>query len=198
MICYIIRHGKDDETVRGGWSQQPLTEDGIRQAEALAEKMPQVRIESIYSSDLCRAMQTAQILANKLHLQVTSLPQFREVNNGNLAGIKNSLALEQYPGLFWNQLDWEMCYPNGESPKQFYERICTAWAAFSEEIISHNEDIVLVTHGGVIHVILSIIEGRQYSNRKKQRSIHYTEVIPLTYQNGQWKEITTTLGDENL
>lgn len=189
MICYIIRHGKDDETVRGGWSQHPLTADGIRQAEMLAKKMSQAKIGSIYSSDLCRAMQTAQILADQLHLPVTALSQFREVNNGNLAGMKNSLALEQYPGLFWNQLDWEQCYPNGESPKQFYERICAAWAAFSEEIISHNEDVVLVTHGGVIHVILSILEGRPYTNRDKYRSIRYTEVIPLSYQNGQWKEI---------
>ena len=143
-------------------------------------------------------MQTAQILADQLHLPVTALSQFREVNNRNLAGMKNSLALEQYHGLFWNQLVWEQCYPNGESPKQFYERICVAWAAFSEEFISRNEDMVLVTHGGVIYVILSILEGRPYTNRDKQRSISHTEGIALSYQNGQWKEITTTLGDENL
>ena len=40
MICYIIRHGQDDETIRGGWSQHSLTENGIRQAEILAEDIP--------------------------------------------------------------------------------------------------------------------------------------------------------------
>lgn len=32
MICYLVRHGQDDETVRGGWSDHPLTEAGIHQA----------------------------------------------------------------------------------------------------------------------------------------------------------------------
>lgn len=189
MVCYLVRHGQDDETIRGGWSNHPLTEEGIRQAEILAEDVSSLTVGAIYSSDLCRAMQTAQLLADKLRLPVLPLPQFREVNNGDLAGMKNSLALERYPGLFWNQLDWEKCYPNGESPKQFYERIRTAWAAFSEEILSRNENVVLVTHSGVIHVILSILENRSYSNRETHRKVRRTEVIALSKQNGVWKEL---------
>ena len=188
ITCYIVRHGKDDETIRGGWSNQPLTEEGIRQAEKLSETMSGLDVAAIYSSDLRRAMQTAQILAEKLHLPVISLPQFREVNNGELAGMKNMLALERYPGLFWNQLGWEQCYPGGESPKQFYERIHAAWESFSAQILSKNENVVLVTHGGVIHVLRSILENRPYSNQEKQRNVRYTEVIALSYQNGVWEE----------
>ena len=36
MTCYLVRHGKDDDTVRGGWSEQPLSDEGKAQAEALA------------------------------------------------------------------------------------------------------------------------------------------------------------------
>jgi len=190
MICYIVRHGKDDETIRGGWSPHPLTEEGIRQTEALAERMSQLAVGAVYSSDLCRAMQTAQILADKRNLSVIPLPQFREVNNGDLSGMKNSLAQKRYPGLFWNRLDWEECYPNGESPKQFYERIQTAWAAFSEEIISQNKDVVLVTHGGVIHVIRTILDNRQYSNRETHKTVYHTQMIVLSYQNNVWQELS--------
>ena len=63
MICYIIRHGKDDETIRGGQSQHPLTEEGVQQIMALAEKLvDNMDVKRIYTSDLCRTMQTAQIL----------------------------------------------------------------------------------------------------------------------------------------
>lgn len=188
MICYLIRHGQDDESRRGGWSTHPLTEEGRHQAELLAAEMSPLAIGTIYSSDLYRAMQTAQILGDKLFLSPIPLPQFREVNNGDLAGMKNDLALAQYPGLFWNQLEWEENYPNGESPRQFYERIHTAWSAFTEEILSHNKDVALVTHGGVIHVICDILENKQYSNRNKHRKVDHAEVITLLYQNGVWKE----------
>lgn len=189
VVCYLVRHGQDDETIRGGWSNHPLTEEGIRQAEILAEDVSSLAVGTVYSSDLCRAMQTAQLLADKLHLSVVPLPQFREVNNGDLAGMKNNIALERYPGLFWNQLDWEQHYPRGESPKQFYERIQTAWAAFSEEILSHKENVILVTHSGVIHVILSILENRSYSNREAHRKVSPTEVIALYNHNGVWEEL---------
>ena len=120
MVCYLVRHGQDDETIRGGWSDHPLTDTGIRQAEELAQKLTSItknaKIHCIYSSDLRRAMQTSQILAEKLCLPVVPLAQFREVNNGDLAGMQNDTALIQYPGLFWNQLRWDQPYPNGESP----------------------------------------------------------------------------------
>ncbi len=189
MICCLIRHGKDDETVRGGWSQQPLTDEGIWQAEQLACRMDRFAIQKLYSSDLTRAAQTAQIIADTIGLPVITLAQFREVNNGDLAGMKNTLALERYPGLFWNQLGWEQCYPGGESPKQFYERIVSAWSAFAEKIVSSNENVALVTHGGVIQVILSIISAERYTNTAANRRIGYTQVIPLEYADGSWKEI---------
>lgn len=190
MICYLVRHGKDDESLRGGWSQQPLTEEGILQSETLAEQIAsKTNIRKIYSSDLKRAMQTAQIIAQRMQLPVTALSSFRETNNGDLAGMKNSIALERYPGLFWNQLDWEQCYPNGESPRQFYERVRTAWEVFSQMIASQQDDVLLVTHGGVIHVILSILEGRMYSNAEKQRPVKYTQMITLVQEEGHWKEV---------
>ena len=193
MICYIIRHGKDDETVRGGWSQHPLTGEGIIQIEKMAESLRQKKeklsIKQIYTSDLHRAMQTAQILADELQVPVVPLFQFREVNNGDLAGIKNDTALVRYPGLYWNQMEWEQSYPNGESPKQFYDRIKAAWFRFTDEIQSGNENVILVTHGGVIHIIRSLLENRPYVHSEKQRSVRYGEILTVSFDNGIWKEI---------
>ena len=190
MICYLVRHGKDDGTVRGGWSQQPLTNEGKAQADELASFVQgsDLAIKHIYSSDLLRAMQTAQSVAEKLHLPIVPMPEFREVNNGDLAGIKNELANKMYPGLYWNTLDWEQRYPGGESPREFYERISTAWDAFQKMALNRNENVLLVTHGGVINVILSIVNGEKYSNETIMRKIRNVELIALEYQGKGWKE----------
>jgi len=193
MTCYLVRHGKDDDTVRGGWSQQPLTDEGTLQAAELAEfvKKNGLAIQKIYSSDLLRAMQTAQPVAEKLHLPVIPMPEFREVNNGDLAGMKNELAAERYPGLYWNTLGWTQRYPGGESPCEFYARISTAWEAFQKEILERNENVLLVTHGGVMRVILSVVKGETYSNHSTPRKIRNAELIALKYQNGEWTEQET-------
>lgn len=190
MICCIVRHGKDDDTVRGGWSQQPLTDEGEVQAAELADFVQKrgLGIQQLYSSDLLRAMQTAQNVADSLRLPIVPKPEFREVNNGNLAGIKNELAAEQYPGLYWNTLAWEQQYPGGESPREFYERIRCAWDVLQKDILERNENVMLVTHGGVMHVILSIVKGEIYSNQASPRKIRNAELIALKYQSGKWTE----------
>lgn len=194
MICWLCRHGMDDDTVRGGWSRQPLTAEGVLQAEALAELVTErnLQIRHIYSSDLPRALQTAQPVAARLGLPVTPLPEFREVNNGALAGMKNELAVQLYPGLYWNTLGWEEEYPQGESPWAFYERIAGAWAAFQQTILAQNENVLLVTHSGVLHVILSLINGQAYSNRTPHQRIPHARLIALSRGEsgeGPWKLI---------
>lgn len=169
MKIYIIRHGQDDDTVRGGWSDSGLTDLGIKQANTLAEnlkyKYDEFNIGKIISSDLKRAVETAEILAEFLCIPVETSAGFREVNNGDLAGMKNETADRLYPGLYWRNLDWEQKYPNGESPKEFYSRVYTAWNYLKNEYSDYNKNILLVTHGGVINIIKSFENNEQYSNK---------------------------------
>lgn len=180
MNCYLVRHGKDDDTVRGGWSNSPLTEQGFEQVNALANNIasdPTLNIVQIFSSDLLRAKQTAEIISKKIDISIAYLPQFRETNNGDLAGMKNTEALSKYPGLFWNTLDWDESYPNGESPHTFYDRVRNAWQDFTSKIHDQNGDVILVTHGGVINVILHIVNGLEYSNKTKPFPVKHAELI---------------------
>lgn len=187
---YLVRHGADDETIRGGWSNHPLTLQGIAQAEKLADFVEwNLPVRQLFSSDLQRAMQTAEPVAERLGLSIIPAPQFRETNNGDLAGMKHELACEKYPGLYWNTLGWEECYPGGESPKDFYERIKCAWEDFQEEVLACGGDVMLVTHGGVINVILCLIHGLPYTNKKQNWKIKNTEIITLEYRDGKWEEL---------
>jgi len=183
MICYLVRHGQDDNTVRGGWSMSPLTENGIRQAEHLAEVIASDKaaydIRRIFSSDLPRAVQTARPTAAALGLEIEERPEFRETNNGELAGMKNVIALRRFPGMFWNTLDWDQHYPGGESPHEFYDRISAAWEKLKAEVSGSDGNIMLVTHAGVINVIMCITSGRPFSNKQRSPAIDHTKIIKV-------------------
>lgn len=182
MICYLVRHGKDDDSVRGGWSNSPLTEEGIQQVDRLAAEMQsagKTDIGIIYTSDLPRAKQTAEILSMALAVPVIEMPEFRETNNGILAGMNNQVASEQYPGLYWSTLDWEEAYPGGESPCRFYNRIADAWHAFKNTLQKNDQDVMLVTHGGVINVIQCIEHAMVYSNKENPFPVGNAECIAV-------------------
>ena len=127
MKVFFIRHGKDDDRYRGGWSDLDLIPEGRQQAKLLADHLKEnnheYRIGKIISSDLPRAVSTAQFISDELDLPVQTEIQLREMNNGDLAGMLNDEALERYPGLFFSSLKMNEPYPNGESPNDFFVRI---------------------------------------------------------------------------
>lgn len=183
MLIFIVRHGEETAGFRGGWSNTELSVEGKKQAESLAEyffsMQHEYKIKTIFSSDLKRAVQTAGILSEKLGISVVEMQGIREVNNGKLAGMDNEKADKDYPGLYWKALAWKEKYPNGESPADFYERITYEWKAFLKTVLKNNENVILVTHGGVIQVLLSVLKGEKYSNRKSFGSIDCCDVIKL-------------------
>lgn len=181
MKCYLVRHGQDDDSVRGGWSNHGLTSIGVEQVKNLAKEISEkgLSIGKIYSSDLERAKESALIISNSLNIPITYLPEFREVNNGDLAGIKNDIANEKYPGLFWLSLEYSECYPNGESPEMFYDRIRKAWIQLKNIVLEDMADVLLVTHGGVMEVILCIENGIEFTNKKKHFSTPSATLIPV-------------------
>lgn len=169
MKIFFIRHGKDADGFRGGWSDMDLTPEGRTQARLLAdylkEKSAEYRIGQIFSSDLPRAMSTARIIADELGLTVQTETQLREMNNGDLAGMLNDEALRRYPGLFFGSLKMNEPYPNGESPNDFFMRIKKWFNEFKEQYKNTDENILVVTHGGVINIIYHLVNGIEWSNK---------------------------------
>lgn len=182
MTIYLVRHGKDDETVRGGWSNHSLTPEGIEQVEKLAEKMvsKNTNIDCIYSGDLQRTKETSEILSRHLKCPVEYISGLREVNNGDLAGMENSTADEKYPGLYWSSLAYNERYPNGESPKMFYNRVKRTWLELKNIILKEPlKSSMIVTHQGVIEAILCIENDITFSNKEKHFSVPNAKLIPI-------------------
>lgn len=174
-MIYLMRHGADPSDRLGGWSPYGLTETGIKQVNAAKYELKGKGITQIYASDLTRAKETAEIVADGLGLKIVYLPQFREANNGLLAGMLKTEAAEKYPGVYWKALDRTEKYPCGESPEEFYHRIKNAWYAFKEQ--TDGENVLLVSHGGVINIILCLENGIPYTNRETHFRIKDAEII---------------------
>lgn len=183
MKIFFVRHGKDDENYRGGWSSLGLVPEGIEQAKQLARDFSEKRVEyditKIVSSDLPRAKETADILAKKLGLAVVSEERLREADNGKLAGMPNEEALVKYPRLFWSTLMPDECYPNGESPNMFFSRIKTWFESFLNECKDTDGNVLVVTHGGVINVVYHLVKELEWSNRFKSIPVENCSVHVL-------------------
>lgn len=167
MKLIFVRHGKDDDRYRGGWSALDLTPEGRCQAERLAKHIREnnryYRIACIVSSDLPRAMTTANCIAAELGLPIQKDRRLREIDNGDLAGMLNETALEKYPGLFFNALEMDEHYPNGESPRDFFRRIELWLSEFAANRPAEN--VLVLTHGGVINVVYHLVKGMEWSNK---------------------------------
>jgi 2,3-bisphosphoglycerate-dependent phosphoglycerate mutase len=159
MPIYLVRHG---ETALNASrilqpADTPLNADGLGQARALAKRLSDHPIDAIITSDLCRAVQTAEaILAERflpnpapLALQHTRLLQER--NLGALRG-------KPYAALGVDLLDFKEAPPGGESLAQFEARVAQAFASIvnTQHALSDQHDAVLivVSHGLVIHRII--------------------------------------------
>lgn len=193
MAIYLVRHGQDEEGYRGGWSQRGLIDEGIRQTEKLGQYLNEHKhdfnIHRIVCSDLQRAYQTASILADKLSLPFHGSEDWREMNNGLLAGIPNSLAEEKFPGLYFSSLRMDERYPGGESPRENFARIKETFTRLCQDQLETNdhENILVVTHGGVINIIYHLIKDMAWSNKNPFFPAANTGLHRVEFRDGRWE-----------
>lgn len=192
MAIYFIRHGLDDEGFRGGWNQRGLVVEGFKQSEQLGYylkgKQSSLNITRIISSDLQRALDTAHEIARELNLSVESDECWRETNNGVIAGMPNEIVNEQYPGLYFSTLRMDERYPGGESPYEFFTRISETFSKISKglEVTNWAENVIVVTHSGVINVIYHILKGLEWTNKSAKFPVSHTSIHKIEYQVDKW------------
>ena len=157
----LIRHGETAwNAVRKlqGHLDIPLNEEGLRQAKALATHLQNEKLDAIISSDLQRAMQTAQAIAD---LQNTSLqinPQLRERCFGDFEGKLYSELPDLYPEAYaqWRSRDPDFHFPaktdgsenRGESIREFHTRTISCIQHYAQ--LYSGKQIALIAHGGVL------------------------------------------------
>lgn len=183
MNILFVRHGKDSDQHRGGWSQLDLLPEGKREAKTLADYLVQHKEDyhftKMITSDLKRAETTATILAEVLQLPLEKESSLRETNNGDLAGMLNSEADQKFPRLYFRSLAMDKHYPNGESPREFYQRIKTWFQRFLQENDDSDETQIVVTHGGVINIIYHLVNQIEWTNKSNLFHIKHCSISLL-------------------
>ena len=183
MNLLFVRHGKDSDQHRGGWSQLDLLPEGKREAKTLADYLVQHKEDyhftKMITSDLKRAETTATILAEALQLPLEKESALRETNNGDLAGMLNSEAHQKFPHLYFRSLAMDEHYPNGESPIEFYQRIKTWFELFLKENHNSDEMQIVVTHGGVINIIYHLVNQIEWTNKSNLFHVKHCSISLL-------------------
>ncbi len=153
----LVRHGQTESNVKGyfmGWLNEDLNETGCDQARCLASRLASAPITSVYASPLQRTCTTAAILAEPHGLELKTLEDLIEINQGDWEGRHVDDISRGWPEL-WRQSRTdpsEFTMPNGESFKQVTERAVRAF----ETIVAENQDrqSILVAHEIVVKVII--------------------------------------------
>jgi probable phosphoglycerate mutase len=152
----VVRHGQtiwNRERRFQGHSDSPLTARGISQARALARRLARQEFSALYSSDLGRAHETAQIIARATGHRIVADPRLRERSLGIFQGMRSEEIQSAYPEEFerYRNRDLDYAVPGGESLRQQIERNVTCL----EELAQNHtgKSITIVTHGGVLNVL---------------------------------------------
>ncbi|HEV7701073.1 MAG TPA: histidine phosphatase family protein [Pyrinomonadaceae bacterium] len=150
---YFIRHGQSAGNAEGrfgGHGPTPLSPLGVQQAERTARLLVNEGIEAIYSSDLPRAIQTAQPLASSLGLQIHATPAFRERHVGVLEGLTFDESKERHPDDYYALVNRSVHHviSGGESYRQLLKRSSSVLRDILRE--HQHERIAIYSHTGVI------------------------------------------------
>ncbi|MFL6467353.1 MAG: histidine phosphatase family protein [Pyrinomonadaceae bacterium] len=150
---FLIRHGQSAGNAEGrfgGHGPTPLSELGLRQAEITARFLAKEQINAIYSSDLQRAVQTAQPLADILGLRINATEAFRERHVGVLEGLTFDESKANHPKDYYALVNRSVHHviTKGESYRHLLKRATTElW-----EILRDHQGgrIAVYSHTGAI------------------------------------------------
>lgn len=161
MEIILIRHGesKGNETsIVQGHLDNGLSEKGLIQAAKLSEHFNNNHLNAIYSSDLTRAVQTAEPVARKFNLKIKTDPDLREASFGIWEGMTYNEVkekyLEEYTAWHKNYLIRPFWFENFESHQKRITR------AIKKVLKNHKYDerLLIFTHGGSIKTQLGFFK----------------------------------------
>jgi broad specificity phosphatase PhoE len=180
MKVYVIRHGESENNLKGlwtGWQDVPLTEKGQEDAQKAGDFLKQVSFDKIYTSDLVRAMKTAEIAVPGCSYEAS--PLLREINVGTLANQPYSVLTEQQRERISRQGYAEF---SGETYTDFYGRI----HALRKELEALAcETVALFSHAGWLRGMLDTVLDMHVP--RKNVCCNNCVIGIFEYANDVWK-----------
>lgn len=177
LALTLIRHGLTRWNVEGrfqGQSDRPLSDEGVRQARRLAERMMRMRPpDRIIASPLRRAVETAEIAFADQTVAIE--PRLMELNFGAFEGRTMAENLAEDAWESWAQDPYLRRAPGGESYQQLRDRV----VAWYRELPRDADHVVAVTHSGTIQMLLAHVLGIEHPRWRKRIYLRHSSVTRI-------------------
>ncbi|MCZ8252390.1 MAG: histidine phosphatase family protein [Hylemonella sp.] len=163
----LIRHGETDwnrELRFQGQLDVPLNATGLEQARRVAERLAAQPMDALVSSDLQRALQTAQALAQRAgHAEPALEAGLREQHFGMVEGLRVPEIQQQHPEAWaqWVRFDEHYAFDGGECVRDFHARVLAAVQGLAQR--HAGQTVAVVTHGGVLDMVYRSARGLSLS-----------------------------------
>ncbi len=185
---HLVRHGETDWNVQKryqGSQDIPLNERGRLQAAETAKALKDLQFAGIYSSHLKRAVETAEIIRGSRDQHIELFTQLKETCYGGLEGKTFAEIEAQYGHRFdlathhglsnLEKLHYKFV-PDVESGYEVIQRVLPALELIAQKHL--DDDVLIVTHGGVIRALLVHLANHDWSSTKIQNG----QVVTFLYE----------------
>ena len=184
MKLYLVRHGQtylNKYNKMQGWSDSPLTEDGIKIAKECGLKLKSVPFDAIYCSDLGRTIETAEVITSTFNglerIKITKMKALRESFFGGFEGdsggeawmkVANMKGYKSVKDFFTNTPLREIMdamkeadpYHDAEAYDEFWDRVSLGLNEISRIGSQENhKNVLIVTHGNTIRNIVNKMDS---------------------------------------
>lgn len=156
---FIARHGETEynrtNRIQGRGIDESLNDTGRRQAQAIGEMLGSRSIHRVFSSSLNRSMETAQIVADRLTLEIESYRELDEMNFGIIEGQPIEEIGHHLEELHknWKSGNTTFALEQGESPEEVLQRVLQRMKLLLKE--HQGRGVLFVLHGRLIRILLS-------------------------------------------
>ncbi len=159
---YLIRHGETELNAKGvyyGWTDCGLSENGVMQAEDLADILQNVTFDAVISSSLIRSVVTAAIVSGATPDEIVKDDRLRELNFGDWEGMHHSDIKEKHKDA-WEK--WSKDWKNAAPPKgESFSELCSRVKCSLEDILKEYQGkrVLIVSHQGAMRIIPMVLLG---------------------------------------
>ncbi|MFC1897410.1 histidine phosphatase family protein [Chloroflexota bacterium] len=184
---FLVRHGITEfNSARrfAGYSDVELSAAGYIQVERLRDRLVDDKIDAVYSSDLRRALVTAEVISSEHKVDIVTCPELREVNYGDVEGLTFEEISRLYPEVaeLIANFSLRLEFPGGESLEKFIERT----SRFLDKLKRHepSQTILIVSHGGPLRVLVFCLLGIDLGHWRQFRFENASLSIVETHSQG--------------
>ncbi|MGD8189322.1 2-carboxy-D-arabinitol-1-phosphatase [Brevibacillus ginsengisoli] len=194
LTIYLVRHGETVFNVQNrlqGYSDSPLTENGIKAAEYLGKGLKDIPFSAAYSSTSERAVDTADIILQGRKLPLKSDKRLKEINFGDWEGDNVNDILKQHPDFYENPDLLKTV--GGESYQELLERTKAALDTIVMDNVGKGGNVLVVSHGLTILNYVTDLDPQSWDWNKG--SLPNSSVTTVEWKNGKYKVLK--VGDQS-